>query len=317
MSEPVLNVAIVALPRCTLMVVGCIVDALRLANRAAGRDLYRWSLVGLEPTIVSSAGVELKADRIIDAAGAGTPEVVIICGGLEAHRYVDRRVQAWLRAVDSHGAITGAVSTGVWMLAHAGLLDGKRCAVHWDEKPSFTARFPRTEARDEIFTHDGRRMTCSGGVAVVDMMLHLIATQNGPALADAVADLMIHASVRTAVERQRPRERTDSPVSGVVRRAVALMEDHVEPVLAVEAIAARLGQSPRQLERLFGQAFGVPPKRYYDLIRLRRARKLVTETELAVTEIAIRCGYHSATQFSAAFKRAFGRSPRQLRNPKR
>lgn len=315
MPESVLNVAIVALPRCTLMVVGCIVDALRLANRAAGRDLYGWSLVGLEPTIVSSAGVTLNADRLIDAAG--TPEVVIICGGLDAHRCVDRRVQAWLRVVDLHGAITGAVSTGVWMLAHAGLLDGKRCAVHWDEKPSFTARFPRTEVRDEIFTHDGRRMTCSGGVAVVDMMLHLIATQNGPALADAVADLMIHASVRTAVERQRPRERTDNPGSGVVRRAVALMEDHVEPVLAVETIAARLGQSPRQLERLFGQAFGVPPKRHYDLIRLRRARKLITETELAVTEIAFRCGYLSATRFSAAFKRAFGSSPRQLRNQKR
>ena len=122
-------------------------------------------------------------------------------------------------------------------------------------------------------------MTCSGGVAVVDMMLHLIAAQNGTALADAVADLMIHASVRTSVARQRPRERADSPGSGIVRRAVALMEDHVEPVLAVEAIAARLGQSPRQLERLFGHAFGVPPKRYYDLIRLRRARKLITETD--------------------------------------
>lgn len=303
-----------ALPRCTLMVVGCIVDALRLANRAAGRHLYAWSVVGLAPAVTSSTGVTFAADRVLDAAGAGTPGAVIVCGGLESHLHPDRRLQAWLRALDAQGAVTGAVSTGVWALAQAGLLDGRRCSVHWDERPSFSARFPRAEVGDEIFTHDGRRMTCAGGVAVVDMMLHLIAAQNGRALADTVADLLIHPSIRAAVERQRPQERGDVPGSRTVRRAVALMEEHLEPVLAVEAIAARLGRSPRQLERLFGQAFGMPPKRYYDLIRLRRARKLLAETGFTVTEVAIRCGYQSATQFSSAFRRAFGVSPRQHRN---
>lgn len=312
--EPVLDVAVVALPRFTLMVVGCVVDGLRLANRAAGRDLYAWRVVGLEATVVSSTGVTLAADEVIDAAPARTPDVVIVCGGLEGHRYVDRRVLAWLRAVDAHGGITAAVSTGVWSLAHAGLLDGRRCAVHWDEIPSFTARFPRADVRDEIFAHDGRRMSCSGGAAVIDMLLHLVALQKGRALADTVGDLMIHAAIRTAAERQRPRERGDGPRGGIVGRAVVLMEEHVEPVLAIEAIAARLGQSTRQLERLFGRAFGIPPKRYYALVRLRRARKLLLETDLAVTEVAIRCGYHSATQFSAAFKRVYGTPPQRHRS---
>jgi AraC family carnitine catabolism transcriptional activator len=91
------------------------------------------------------------------------------------------------------------------------------------------------------------------------------------------------------------------------------MEDHVEPVLSIDEVAARLGQSPRQLERLFARALGMPPKRYYDLIRLRRAQKLIAETDLPITEIALQCGYLSPTQFSAQFKRAFGTSPRRHR----
>ena len=307
------EVAIVLLPRFTLLGPGGIMDALRLANRVAGRELYRWSVVGLEPTLVSSTHVALSADRTIDEVADLTPDGVIVCGGLEGHRYVNRRVISWLRDLDIRGAITGAVSTGVWSLAEAGLLDGRRCAVHWDDIPSFSVRFPLVDVQRDIFAHDGRRLTCSGGTAVIDMMLHLLQLQHGKGLADDVAELLIHGRTRAAADKQRRGEGEAASAARPLRRAIALVQDHVEPTLSIDALASRLGLSTRRLERLFGAAFGMPPKRYYDLIRLHRARKLLVETDLPVTEVALRCGYLSPTQFSARFRKRFGVSPRQQR----
>jgi len=311
-SPKATHVAIILLPRFTLLGPGCIVDTLRLANRVAGRDLYGWSVVGLEPTVISSSHVALNADRTIDDVASLTPDAVIVCGGLDGHRYVNRRVLAWLRDLDIRGAITCAVSTGVWSLAKARLLDGRRCAVHWDDIPSFSVRFPLVDIRRDIFAQDGRRLTCSGGTAVIDMMLHLLKLQHGKALADDVAELLIHGT-RAGADEQRRGADAEPSVPRPLRRAIALMQDHVEPTLSIDALAARLGLSTRRLERLFGGAFGMPPKRYYDLIRLHRARKLLVETDLPITEIALRCGYLSPTQFSARFRKSFGLSPRRQR----
>jgi transcriptional regulator GlxA family with amidase domain len=307
------QVAIVLLPRFTLLGPGCIVDALRLANRVAGRELYGWSVVGLEPTVMSSSHVTANADRTIDEIANLAPDAVIVCGGLEGHRYVNRRVISWLRDLDIRGAITGAVSTGVWSLAKARLLDGRRCAVHWDDIPSFSVRFPLVDIRRDIFAQDGRRLTCSGGTAVIDMMLHLLKLQHGKALADDVAELLIHGRTRAGADKQRRGQDAEASATRPLRRAIALMQDHVEPTLSIDALAARLGLSTRRLERLFGAAFGMPPKRYYDLIRLHRARKLLVETDLPITEVALRCGYLSPTQFSARFRKSFGLSPRRQR----
>jgi AraC family transcriptional regulator, glycine betaine-responsive activator len=311
--EATQQVAIVLLPRFTLLVPGCIMDALRLANRVAARELYRWSVIGLEQSVVSSSHVTLNADRTIDELADLTPDVVIICGGLEGHRYVNLRVLSWLRDLDIRGAITGAVSTGVWSLAEARLLDGRRCAVHWDEIPSFSVRFPLVDVQRDIFAQDGRRLTCSGGTAVIDMMLHLLKLQHGKALADDVAELLIHGRIRTGTDKQRRGEDAEASAPRPLRRATALMQDHVERTLSIDALAARLGLSTRRLERLFGRTFGMPPKRYYDLIRLHYARKLLVETDLPVTEVALRCGYLSPTQFSARFRKRFGLSPHRQR----
>src|SRR5580704_15500459 len=307
------EVAIVLLPRFTLLGPGCVVDALRLANRVAGREVYSWSIVGFEPTVMSSSHVTLNADRTIDDVANLTPDAVIVCGGLEGHRYVNRRVLSWLRDLDIHGAITGAVSTGIWSLGEAHLLDGRRCAVHWDDVPSLSVRFPLVDIRRDICAQDGRRLTCSGGTAVIDMMLHLLKLQHGKALADDVAELLIHGRTRAGADKQCRGADAEPSVPRPLRRAIALMRDHVEPTLSIDALAARLGLSTRRLERLFGGAFGMPPKRYYDLIRLHRARKLLVETDLPVTEVALRCGYLSPTQFSARFRKRFGVSPRQQR----
>lgn len=306
-------IAILALPNFTLLSLGSILDTLRLANRVAGRAIYRWQLVGLETEIASSSSVTLLADATVAEKQSRHADIVIVCGGVGGHLYKDRKLLAWLRAHDHHGAILGAVSTGVWPLARAGLLDGRRCTVHWDDRPSFAASFPLVSVQNDIFVQDGRRLTCSGGVAIVDMILHLIVMQHKRSFADEVADLLIHPRIRTADEKQRKSERDEAVALGVVRRVVRLMEAHIETVLPIVDIAEQTGRSPRQLERLFAQAFETTPKRYYDLIRLRRAHKLLTETDMSVTEIAMCCGYATQPQFSAQFRKTFAKSPRQCR----
>jgi len=308
------SIAIVALPHFTLLALGCIIDALRLANRVAGAPVYRWQVVGLDRKITASSMVSIDADlSLADAAGVEA-DIVLLCGGVDGHlQHNERRLRAWLRDLDCRGAIIAAVSTGVWPMARAGLLDGRRCAVHWDEIPAFSANFPLVDVQRDIFVQDGRRLTCSGGVAIVDMILHIIALQHGVAFADDVADLLIYARIRTANEKQRKSERVEGSVQGAVRRAIRLMETNVETVLAIDDIARRIGSSSRQLERLFARRFRTSPKRYYDLIRLRQACKLLSDTDIPVTEVAIRCGYGSQPQFSRQFRKIFEKSPLQYR----
>lgn len=310
-------VAIVALPNFTLMALGCITDTLRLANRVAGHPLYRWLVVGLDRTIKASSEVSILADSTIAEMKERAVDIVIVCGGLQGHLHRNRRLCAWLRMLDRRGAIIGATSTGIWPVAHAGLLDGRRCAVHWDELATFTENYPLVEAQPDIFVADGRRLTCSGGVAIVDMVLNLIAMQHSKIFAQNVADLLVHARIRPADEKQRKYDQVNLAALGPVQRAIALMEDSIETVLPIRELAARVGCSSRQLERLFRSALETTPKQHYNLIRLRHARKFLTETNIPISEIAIRCGYLSQPQFSAQFKKIFGQSPRHCRQTAR
>lgn len=307
------HVAIVPLPDFTLLALSCIVDTLRLANRALGRQAYHWTVYGLHEQADSSGGVGIVVDRTLAEAHGRTADIVIVCGGIGGHLHNERNLRAWLRDLDSHGAIIGAISTGIWQLARAGLLDSYRCAVHWDDVPSFSTTFPLVEVRSEIFVHDRRRLTCAGGVAVIDMMLYIVALQFGVAMADNVADLLIHARIRSSDEKQRETDTGPAGMSRTVKRAVTLMERNIGTTLPIEVIAESVGRSTRQLERLFIEALGVSPKRHYDDVRLRHARKLLVETDIPLSDVALRCGYLSQAQFSTRFRTVFAKAPLRYR----
>lgn len=307
------RVAIVVLPNFTLLALSSVVDTLRLANRALGREAYAWTVYGLQDTVVTSSNVGIVPDRLLTGVHDDEVDIAIVCGGIGGHLYNERHLRAWLRDLDSRGAIIGAISTGIWQVARAGLLDSYRCAVHWDDLPSFSTTFPLVEARPEIFVHDRRRLTCSGGVAVIDMILYLVAVQFGIAQADSVADLLIHARIRSSDEKQRGTAGSPQATPRTVRRAVTLMERNIEATLPITAIAREIGCSTRQLERLFTEAFGMSPKRYYDGVRLRHARKLLVETDVPLSDVAVQCGYPSQAQFATRFRTAFGKPPLRYR----
>ncbi len=308
------KLAFLLVPNFSMIAFASAVEPLRLANRASGKALYSWHLFSPDgrPLSASNAIIVTPEGRFDDAAGFGT---VILCSGIDAHLYDDRNVFAALRRFDRKGADLGALCTASHILARAGLLDGYRCTIHWENLAAFAEDFPQLEATSELFEIDRNRFTCSGGTAALDMMLNLIARQHGHELAAAVSDQFIHERIRD----QHDQQRMALPARLGVRHpklmsVIKLMEDHLEEPLDRAELASAAGLSSRQLERLFRKYLNRSPARYYVELRLNRARLLLLQTNMPVIDVALACGFVSASHFSKCYRDFFGKTPRKERS---
>jgi len=286
----------------------CAIEPLRIANLVSGRPLYRWSL--------------LSPDGISAACSNGT--VTLVHAGMEPTKAVDRlflisglgvqshatpEVLGFLRRERARGTALGAICSGAYVLARAGMLDGMEAAIHWDYHDSFTEEFPGVRLVRNVFC-DRRIITASGGTAAADLMLHLIGKAHGTDLATAVADQMVYNAVRegTAPQRVSLQSRHGMRNAHLVR-AISLMEESIEEPRSPSCIAESLRISTRQLERLFGRYLNSTPKHYFMELRLHRARNLLVQTEQSITEIAMACGFKSTSHFTKTFRAFYGRTP--------
>ena len=299
------------LDRFTMLPFTAAIEPLRLANRAAGRDLYSWRLVGPgRDWATCSNGARVALDGGLDDTLPERDDVVIACGGTEIAREATRPVLTWLRKQARGGATVGAVCTGAWVLAEAGLLDGRKATIHWENHDGFAEAFPQVDLYRSVFVNDGNRLTAAGGTSSIDMMLHLIAEAQGEALATEVADQMLHTTIRTNQDRQRLSIPTRIGVRHPRLAAViARMEGNLEDPISPAQLAADAGMSTRQLERLFRRYLNRSPKRYYMETRLARARNLLMQTEMSIIEIALASGFSSPSHFSKCYRDRYGTSP--------
>jgi len=300
-------------PDFALLPFASAVEALRAANRLSGRRLYDWRLISADGRpVASSSGVEAKAEASIATAGRLTDLIVVAGSGSEGYR--DREVFAWLRGLGRTGCRLGAVSLGSYVLARCGLLDGYRCTVHWENLTSFREEFPHLDVTAEVYEIDRSRFTCSGGTAALDLLLSLIGKEQGRELAVQVADNFIHERIRDQRDQQRMALRARLGVTHPkLLDAIALMEAHQESVLSRGELAARVGFSPRQLERLFHSHIGRTPTRFYLEMRLERARRLLLQTSMPILDVAIACGFVSASHFTKSYREFFGHTPSEER----
>jgi AraC family transcriptional regulator, glycine betaine-responsive activator len=297
------------LEQFTLIAFAGAIEPLRLANRMSGRTLYAWQVVseGGGP-VRASNGVVLQADGGLGELGRDA--VIVVVGGLNVKTAITRPVLTWLRREARRGLAIGAVCTGAQAIAAAGLLDGRRCTIHWENRDGFEEDFPDIELTQNIYVIDRDRFTAAGGAASTDLMLALIARAHGVELANLVADQMIHTSIRSERDEQRLSIPTRIGVrhpklAGVIHRMEAAIEDPVSPaVLATDA-----GMSTRQLERLFRRYLGRSPKRYYMELRLARARNLLMQTDMSVIEVALACGFTSPSHFSKCYRALYKTTP--------
>ncbi len=307
------RVSFLLVPNFSMSAFTAMIEPMRLANYTTGRTLYEWEILSRDgEPVIASNGVRVLADRGI--AEAPHLENLVLCSGIDAQRFQDPAVFGWLRRWAREGTHVGALCTGAHVLAKAGLLNGYRCTIHWENLESFREEFPDLDIQPELFEIDRDRFTCAGGVAASDMMLTEIARRHGPDVAAAVSEQFMHERIREGHDNQRlplqARLRISHPK---LIQAIGEMERNVEEALTREEIAACVGLSRRQLERLFRRYLNTSPARYYLRLRLERARLLLTQSTMPVTEIAFACGFTSASHFSKCYRDMFTRTPRDER----
>ena len=224
-------------------------------------------------------------------------------------------MQSWLRNHAARGAALGGIDNGAFILASAGLMKGRKAAVHYEHIAAFRELFTDTEMGEDLFVIDGERLTCCGGLASTDLALEILRLQHGLELANASARYIFHERLRIGNEGQLPVQREPVGYSApvVLRDAIILMERNLENPLTIVEVANRVRISQRQLDRLFKDHTGVSPRRYYLDVRLDRARGLITQTELPILDTAVACGFGSNAQFSRMYRQRFKISPSQDR----
>lgn len=307
-SKPRLLV-FVLLERFTLISFTGAVECLRLANRLSGKPLFEWRLVGMtEAPVQSSARIAIPVDGALpDLPPDAT---VIVCGGMDVSREATPRLLNWLRRAARRGGAMGGLCTGSYVLARAGLLDGRKATIHWEHQDGFAEDFDEVQLTKAVFAVDGNRFTTAGGTSSIDLMLKLIADGFGEELANAVADQLIYNSIRT----DRDTQRLSTPARIGVRHpklaeVIGMMERNIEEPISPAALAKSVDMSARQLERLFRRYLSRSPKRYYMELRLQKARNLLMQTEMSVINVALASGFASPSHFSKCYRAQYGTTP--------
>lgn len=285
------------------------VEALRIANRMAGKPLYEWRIAseGAEP-ITCSNGTTFQVG--IDLTELQRDERLMVCGGVHINDTSSKKVISWLRREARRGVMIGGLCTAGYTLAKAGLLDGKKATIHWENQDSFAEEFDNVELTKSIFVIDGNRVTTAGGTASIDLMLKVIADDYGEELANTVADQLIYSSIRTDQDTQRLSIPTRIGVRHPkLSRVIQMMEQNIEEPISPSILAKNVGMSTRQLERLFRRYLNRSPKRYYMELRLQKARNLLMQTDMSVINVALACGFASPSHFSKCYRAHYDTTP--------
>jgi len=307
-GEPV-RVGFLLVPGFSLISFGAVVDPLRLANTVARKALYQCVTLTLNGASVrSSAGVCITPDCAAD--DAMELDAILVLGPNPLPTAGNEPIVRWLRAQAASGVVLGGVDTGSYFLACAGLLDGYRSTIHWEDMDSLLDRFPRVVVSSRLYEVDRNRCSCSGGIAPLEMMIHLIELgEGGGKIASAVAELLLYER-RGSEERQRTALRDVVATSHPkLVEAIKLMECNIEEPLTMEEIANHMQFSARQIERLFRETLNCTPRQYYLQLRLERARQLLTRSNRSIADIVMACGFVSFAHFSHRYNACFGISP--------
>ncbi|NVK40121.1 MAG: GlxA family transcriptional regulator [Oceanospirillaceae bacterium] len=308
-DDGVVTLSFLLLPDYGMVSLMSAIEPLRIANRLAGRALYRWQCLSEDgQAVVASNGMVLQDHLPLCSSPA--PRNLFVNASFHPERHSAPDMLNWLRLLRRRGSLLGALDTGCYPLARAGLLKGYQVTMHWEAAPAFQALYPDVPVSPELYEIDRGLITCAGGAAATDLMLHLIGQHAGPDLCARICDQTIRSAARPPSERQcqslAQRHRIHHPR---LRRVLDLMEQHLDMPLAPETLAQRAHISLRQLERLCQRYLNASPSQYYLGLRLERARQLLRESDLSIASVASACGFSTASHFCHCYRRRFGLTP--------
>ncbi len=313
------RVAFLALPEFNLLSMTGAIEPFRVANHLLNDRWFEWTIVTPEAaSVVASNGVRVEPNG--DLSEANDADLTIVCASWFPERHGTPEVLRWLRERAAEGMRLGGVDAGSFVLAASGVLDRQEATCNYDVLDAFRDRFPRVVVSDAMYVANARHVTCSGSTAPLDLAVTLVGQARGEQLADRVASHMFHQRfggsgrsqlgvVHSSIDIEDPR----------LAAAIEIVRETLSHPLNVTELAERAGTSPRNLRRLFAQAFGETPSAYSMRIRLDRARQFVLHTEIRMLDVALACGFEGPEHFSRRYRAAFGTSPlkdRQQHRPR-
>ncbi len=307
-DQPI-RVAFLLVPGFSLVPFVAASEPLRMANRLTGRPVFEIGFFSqTDGPVLAGNGMQVVPNGPIESLS--TYPNVFVTGGFEPRIVTSKPLLTLLKDLAKYGSMVGAIGTGSFHLARAKLLDGMRATVHWEYATSFAEEFSKVDVTRSLYEIASNRMTCSGGIAAMDMMTHLISKQVSDALATAIADTFVHGRVRQPQALQQvllPVVASRIPV--VVNAAINLMQRQSDNRVSIENLALEVGVSRRHLNRLFKQYLNQTPLAFANGLRLERARSLIIHGDRELNEVANSVGFDTQSAFSRAYRKKFGKPP--------
>jgi AraC family transcriptional regulator, carnitine catabolism transcriptional activator len=297
------------LPEFSFLAFISAIEPLRVANHFRP-DSYRWHVLSCDGApVVATNGMVLNAEAsFMDARGVQT---LFVVSGFNTLNYFRPELGAWLRGLQRRGTTLGAIDGGAFVLAESGVLRGTPAAMHWESHAPFAERYPELVVSESLFEISERCISCAGGTATIDMMLALIMGRHGLDLATRISDWFVLGRIRGKSHYQRMEIAARFGLhNDKTIQIIKLMQEHIEDPLSVDDLAGMVGVTRRQLERLFRSHLQLAPSQFYLGVRLDRARELLQQTGMAITEVSVACGFGSSSYFSRAYRTRFGVSPK-------
>lgn len=308
-KDGVFTVSFLLAPEYAMVCLLSAIEPMRLANRFLGREAFRWQLLS-ENGYPVYASNDMALSTAQSMSEIPPPSNLFVCSSYHPENLVSEKTISGIKELHRKGSVLGAMDTGCYLLAAANVLKDRRFTLHWEAVPAFQEDYPGLTASNEVFEIDGNLITCSGGTAAIDMMLHIIEVEFGHDITIAVCEQLIKSGVRQKSDKQRinlaARLQVHDPR---LLRVLVLMEENLESPLTLMELADNACLSVRQLERLFSSNFDCSPSHYYLDLRLKRAKQLLKESHLSVTEVAIACGFNSSAHFTRAYSKEYQVSP--------
>lgn len=314
-TTPPLRLLIIVTPNFNLMPSVALVDPMRAANYLSGETQFRWTFASITGGAVkASNGLSVETISLAQAE-AEKHDIVVVSSSWSPEAHAAPQLLVALRKWARSGLILGALDTGAFILADAGLLRDRRATVHYEHIDAMQELHDNIEVSENIYILDKDRFTCCGGVAAMDLGLEIIRTRCGSAIANAAARYVFHPVIRTDASPQNPStiEPLGHTTPTVLRQIITEMERNLEEPISIPELCERIGLSQRHVARLFERYVGRTAVVYYRDIRLDRARGLVTQTNLQLSQVAAATGFASQAHFSQVYKERFGISPRSDR----
>jgi transcriptional regulator GlxA family with amidase domain len=308
------NVAAVVLDGVNPFELGVVCEVFGTDRSDDGLPVYDFAVASAEgPTLTSRAGFAVHVEHGLERLESADLIAVPACARYETRDFPPELLEA-LRSGVERGARVLSVCSGVFLLAAAGLLDGRRCTVHWHHAEELARAYPRlTVEPDVLYVDEDPVITSAGTAAGIDACLHIVRKEQGPEVANKIARRMVVPPHRDGgqaqyIERPLPRSKCDT-----VGEVLVWMEQHLDEEVTVEQLAERAHMSPRTFARRFQQETGTTPYRWLLRQRVLLAQRLLEATDETVDAIAGRAGFGTAAALRHQFLRAVGTTPNAYR----